>query len=686
MEKLPDDSKPSSSEVKAAELPRKSSFGLAKPDPTGTSTGFATPNSGTNSRGSLILSELEDELERQLEEKANRNELSAKNVKSLLRAVLIHEDVRKYVEFSLKRTNEQPEYQWKLTRAKAKELIDKLPNIAPLLCLPMPQKRSDIDALINQELPEDSSDEEYQPLDETVDDDEDSVCQNVEDESSIMSPPPSVMYQESDPPTPSSENIGQRTRSKFSLSQTPLETIEQAFIPPDITEDMYNTECDNQDWLNFLKDLVQPLDNTADNVETNDDENDPEYNIMVDEELEDLDNEELRIDRAVKISRKEVENLMSELFEYTQMHEDGFNSDEEGGIVEPVEVDDNLNITEPISLSLPEAPVEEPPENLNLVAMNPVVCPTPVSEPELNSTIFTAEQYLLLLQQLMQHTQLLLQCYLLSCGNPFVDVITRNFFKTNLLELKALRDTFGPSSIFSFPTLQSSLDLMLEYDLFVQSNKAALIKWTQLMISKTKYKKTVQEGSPSIHPHLMSLCLKSDAFQYPLLLPKMGFKSSSFPIRNRFSEAEDRLVSFGLEDCEHNMGCDLNSNRGLLEASDLIRRSLVPVKTAESIFKHILKRRNAKFPNYIKDYFVYRKAPGVDHYVVPIDFSRGLSRLHELDVRLINVKWHNILYLERESHNKLLEGYREEEKAASTTLNEPEPVPMVFETVVVKIE
>uniref|UniRef100_A0A146KZI7 GON-4-like protein n=5 Tax=Lygus hesperus TaxID=30085 RepID=A0A146KZI7_LYGHE len=676
MESVPNDGKLCSSEGEVAGLPRGAFRSPVKPVSSKKSSPISAPFS-SSSRGSIILSELEDELERQLEEKANRNELSAKNVKSLLRAVLIHEDVRKYVEFSLKRTDEQPEYQWKLTRAKAKELIDKLPNIAPLLCLPIPQKRSDIDALINEELPEDSSDEEYQPLDETVDDDEDSVCHHVEDESSIMSPPPSVMCQETNSPITSLENIGQRTRSKFSLSQTPLETIEQAFIPPDITEDMYNTECDNQDWLNFLKDLVQPLDNTADNVETNDDENDPEYNIMVDEELEDLDNEELRIDRAVKISRKEVEDLMSELFEYTQMHEDGFNSDDESCVVEPVEVVDDLIITQPISLSVPEALVG-PPQNANPVVTDPTVCSvSTIIKPVFDNEILTHEQYLLLQQQLMQHTQLLLQCYLLSCGNPFVDVITHSAFKSNLMELKSLRDASpcSSSSIFSFPTLQSSLDLMSEYDTFVQSNKVALNRWNQLMASKPSYKKTVHEGSPGIHPHLMSLCLKSDAFQYPLLLPKMGFKSCPFPQRNRFSEAEDRLVAFGLEDCEHNLGCNLISNRDLLEASDLIRRSLIPVKTAESICQHILKRRNSKFPNTIQDYFLFRKAPGIEHFVVPIDFSQGLLPLFQLDVQLIDVRWHRILYLERERQMLLEENVKKEE-VSSTTPELTEPVPV----------
>ena len=55
------------------------------------------------------------------------------------------------------------------------------------------------------------------------------------------------------------ENIGQRTRSKLSLSDTPLETIEKAFIPPDITTDMYDSECDDEDWKDFLKNFTEPL-------------------------------------------------------------------------------------------------------------------------------------------------------------------------------------------------------------------------------------------------------------------------------------------------------------------------------------------------------------------------------------------------------------------------------------------
>lgn len=50
-----------------------------------------------------------------------------------------------------------------------------------------------------------------------------------------------------------------RTRSKFPLNDTPLEIIEQAFIPPDITEDMYDPACENDEWIEFLSEFTKPL-------------------------------------------------------------------------------------------------------------------------------------------------------------------------------------------------------------------------------------------------------------------------------------------------------------------------------------------------------------------------------------------------------------------------------------------
>lgn len=108
--------------------------------------------------------------------------------------------------------------------------------------------------------------------------------------------------------------IARRTRSKLCLSETPLEVIEEAFIPPDITTDMYDMECDNDDWKDFLKKFTRPLDEVA--KPTEDEDCDPEYNILADEDNEELDREELRMDKAVKITKKELNNLIAELFEF----------------------------------------------------------------------------------------------------------------------------------------------------------------------------------------------------------------------------------------------------------------------------------------------------------------------------------------------------------------------------------
>lgn len=55
------------------------------------------------------------------------------------------------------------------------------------------------------------------------------------------------------------DNIALRTRSKLPLNDTPLEAIEASFIAPDITMDMYDTHCDDEDWQKFLRELSQPL-------------------------------------------------------------------------------------------------------------------------------------------------------------------------------------------------------------------------------------------------------------------------------------------------------------------------------------------------------------------------------------------------------------------------------------------
>lgn len=54
--------------------------------------------------------------------------------------------------------------------------------------------------------------------------------------------------------------IAQRTRSKISLAETPIEAIESTFKAPDAPLDMYQSEPDlDPEWFGFLQDYMNPL-------------------------------------------------------------------------------------------------------------------------------------------------------------------------------------------------------------------------------------------------------------------------------------------------------------------------------------------------------------------------------------------------------------------------------------------
>lgn len=54
----------------------------------------------------------------------------------------------------------------------------------------------------------------------------------------------------------------------------------------------------------YFQGFTEPLEEVT--KPTEDDEHDPEYNILADDEINHVDNEDFRIDKAVKITKKEV--------------------------------------------------------------------------------------------------------------------------------------------------------------------------------------------------------------------------------------------------------------------------------------------------------------------------------------------------------------------------------------------
>uniref|UniRef100_A0A8D8TDN2 GON-4-like protein n=1 Tax=Cacopsylla melanoneura TaxID=428564 RepID=A0A8D8TDN2_9HEMI len=200
-----------------------------------------------------------------------------------------------------------------------------------------PSPNMKAETLLDKEFSEDSSDdEEYRPneeelnkLDDTLGDK--SVTEEIADEDGIedvtVEDVGGMTGQDKDSAGAAGPYM---TRSKISYTDKALEDIEQAFIPPDIDLDMYDSVIDDQDWKEFLTEFTKPIDR----ISTNEDYDDTEFIPNLQEE-EQIDSEEFRRDPGVKVSKKELNELMGELFDFTEIY-DGDGNDEEN-------IDANIN-------------------------------------------------------------------------------------------------------------------------------------------------------------------------------------------------------------------------------------------------------------------------------------------------------------------------------------------------------
>ncbi|XP_070290601.1 GON-4-like protein isoform X3 [Salvelinus sp. IW2-2015] len=92
----------------------------------------------------------------------------------------------------------------------------------------------------------------------------------------------------------------------------------------------YSMALEDCDWSKWLQGLMT---SDMENDEEGDDDDDPEYNFL--EDLDEPDREDYRNDRAVRITKKEVNKLLEELFETDDelivngQDDDGHEEDEE---------------------------------------------------------------------------------------------------------------------------------------------------------------------------------------------------------------------------------------------------------------------------------------------------------------------------------------------------------------------
>ncbi|GFY45020.1 GON-4-like protein [Trichonephila inaurata madagascariensis] len=533
-----------------------------------------------------VLEDMEEEIDNALEQTQYKNKLTPANVKNILRHIIANEYVLAMVRNTMKLEHSDGEelgdhsYEPKLTRSKAKEMRKKQYTLPWPVSSPVKKVEKVSQQLLEEEFPdESSSDEDYKPIEEESPSDDDEVLASSPKQSNveefhkielsscstipeIMGPlsekenSPAVEFQAVSIPENASEadKIALRTRSKLCLNDTPLEEIEASFIAPDITIDMYDTKCDDEEWQEFLRELCKPIEHP----EEADDAEDPEYKVL-EEDVPDYN--DLRYDNSVKITRGELNALMAEILEFAQQ-ELGYFDDEED---------------------------EENRSNFR-GNKSPVVNVGPVSVENVQSQWMNADERLQLDEQMRMYVQILAQSYLLSHGNShlnFINVSSKLFLDE--IKMFASREmATNERSAFYAQNLDGALDIVNEYE-----NRKVPLKPRNV----PQMKKTVL---PPVPQHVKKTLATSKVFIYPELLPVCGFREVFEKQKTKFSTPEDNLIALGMEQF-----ADVKN------PIEFIHALLVPAKTIEQIKIRIKNSKVKKNPmdNPIKFYHVYKQAP-----------------------------------------------------------------------------
>uniref|UniRef100_A0A8C0ZBP1 GON-4-like protein n=1 Tax=Cyanistes caeruleus TaxID=156563 RepID=A0A8C0ZBP1_CYACU len=443
---------------------------------------------GLEEEGSLSCDiKLDESLDRTLEDGAKQHNLTVVNVRNILHEVITNEHVVAMMKAAISETEDIPLF---VSNSLAQFVLSVVPNWSPSFsCVQPPQF---VDIPLEED---DSSDEEYQPDDEDEDEtaeesllesdvestassprgakrsrtrrssDEEGgtlcemekvttpVVRHISAEVVPMGPPPPPKPKQSRDSTfmeklhavdeelasspvcmdsyqPLEDSlIAFRTRSKRPLKDVPLGQLEAELRAPDITPDMYDPNtADDEEWKRWLGGLMN---DDVENEDEADDDDDPEYNFL--EDLDEPDTEDFRNDRAVRITKKEVNELMEELFE-TFQDEMGFSNMEDEGLEDDDVVTESrpsfntpqaLRFEEPLAnlLNKQHRTVKEQLEQLRMKKSSIKTPPEsekskPPNEKPLQSLVLDSAQRKRLQQQMQQHVQLLTQIHLLASFNP----------------------------------------------------------------------------------------------------------------------------------------------------------------------------------------------------------------------------------------------------------------------------
>uniref|UniRef100_T1J6B0 Myb-like domain-containing protein n=1 Tax=Strigamia maritima TaxID=126957 RepID=T1J6B0_STRMM len=518
---------------------------------------------------SMMKGQLEHEIDELLEEKSWKNNLSAINVKNILRHVITNEHVLAMVRNTMKE-EKQPIHRvpWPISPIKKPQGTCKImetefseeENSSDEEYTPEADEETDLDKSVNSQV-DDSF--EKPPTPQT----EPQTEENIETNTEMLAHSSVTSLTESFEQLSAGDTIACRTRSKLPLTDTLLESIESSFVAPDITTDMYDSVCDDEDWVDFLHEFVMTPRKNNNNNNNNvsdvgdDDTEDPEYNFLEDNEV--LDREDLRDDRAVKITKKELSELMAELFEAAEMELDEFEEDENS----------KNTVSTDLALTMASKVVDERDNSKT------------DSKATESLALIGRDERLQLDEQMRKHVQLLVQACILATSVEEYQMIKEIYFRL-LIEIQAFAIqntmTTGYPSAFNACNLTDGVILVTNYvDSFVP----------QIDLGQKFRMKT----GPGLTHNAKGIFSESKVLIYPELLPVCGFSTAFIKSKVVFSEAEDNLLAMGL---------DQFFKLKDLACHKTIREHMLPAKTEKQIRHRIKNLKSSKMPdNPVKFFF-----------------------------------------------------------------------------------
>uniref|UniRef100_A0A673Y9T2 GON-4-like protein n=1 Tax=Salmo trutta TaxID=8032 RepID=A0A673Y9T2_SALTR len=326
-----------------------------------------------------------------------------------------------------------------------------------------------------------------------------------------------------------------RTRSKRTLRNVPLGKLEAELHAPDITPDMYDYSLalEDRDWSEWLQGLMT---SDMENEEEGDDDDDPEYNFL--EDLDEPDREDYRNDRAVRITKKEVNELLEELFETFQDDElivngqddDGHEEDEEREEAAPPPSAPQFNVPQAIRFQEPLANMLTERRRTVREQMEALQQRRALQEtPGRSTPIVTVSPPMVLLPPL--------PCPVLTLDHTQKLQLQQQELQTFAQRAEAIRSVRDPgfSSIFRACNLQGALSL-------VQEQESSVSPSCLVVPAVRTY--------PLLHAETAWLLATRSVFLYPELLPHCSLDPALHPPRtknNFYTRGEDRLIVLGLK-------------------------------------------------------------------------------------------------------------------------------------------